>query len=80
MNRTLPSLIMAAVLYIISGFIPSATALHTVMSNILAIPALIFQFAIPALMLTIAIAGRKREMRGDTPENEDKGGGEDDDA
>ncbi len=63
MNRTLPALILGITLFVISCFIPSATGLHTVMADYMAIPAIAFQFAVPALMLTVSLLGRRRERK-----------------
>ena len=65
MNRTLPALILGVTLFVISCFIPSATGLHTVMADYVAIPAIAFQFAVPALMLTVSLLGRRRERKGE---------------
>ena len=50
--------VLSAGLYLLAVNIPSAAGLHDFMTRYLATPALILQFVVPAVMLTVAIAGR----------------------
>ncbi len=59
-NRAIPALCINAILYLVSVLVASATALHTFMANYFSIPALVFQFAVPALMLIVALVNRKK--------------------
>ncbi len=62
-NNAWPSLITGALLYGITLMITSATGLHTFMIRYAAAPALAFQFAVPAVMLLVALAGRRKQKR-----------------
>ena len=62
-NTIWPALISGAAMYIISVCIPSATGLHSFMSQIMAWPALILQIVVPALMLVAVLAHRGKENK-----------------
>lgn len=51
---------VGVVLYIATLFVPSAVGLHVFMTEYMFVPALIFQFATPALMLVVSLIGRRR--------------------
>ncbi len=74
------SLALGVILYFVSMLTPSATGLHTFMMNVFAVPALVLQFLIPAFMLTVALAGRKKQFKRDDRKysvaDSDKGDGD----
>lgn len=57
----LPSVLLGLALYIISVCTPSATSMHSFMTQYLSIPALIFQIAVPALMLGVVLVARHKD-------------------
>lgn len=62
-NSAVAALGLGVGLYVVALICTSATALHIFMLRYCAVPALVFQFAVPALALVAACVGRHKQKR-----------------